>query len=179
MGILGLYLRHCEFRPSLVVRTCGSYPHGPGSIPGAEPLRRQVERRTGRSILGRIPRVMQAQKAMVVPHKRRAPSSLVNTGLDRLKKDMRLTNAAAGDATNVIRTLHKADPRTGMGVNPHQYGEKRTPPQTGQTLKKMNRICYCDMVIEEFQLICMFLWVRIRNTIRKWQRFQRCFYPYP
>ena len=30
-----------------------------------------------------------------------------------------------------------------------------------------NRICYCDMVMEEFQPMCMFLSVRIRSTIRK------------
>ena len=119
-----------------MVRTCGSYPHGPGSILEAEPLRRQVGRRTGRSILGRYPRVMQAQKARAVPpHATRAVIARKRWP-DRLKEDMRLTNAAAGDATNVIRTLHRADPCTSTGANPAGTGKSGPRPQTGQTLMK-------------------------------------------
>ena len=69
---------------------------------------------------------MQAQKARAVPpHATRAVIARKRWP-DRLKEDMRLTNAAAGDATNVIRTLHKADPCTGTGANP--AGQEKADP---------------------------------------------------
>ena len=82
-----------KFRYSLVVRTCDLHSQGHGFDSPWQNLRRQVVRRTGRSVSRSRHHVIRNA------HRRRSSDVEKRRWLDRSKKDIRLTYAAVDDAT--------------------------------------------------------------------------------